>query len=212
VARYVRTNLVGFLALFVALGGTGYAAFKLPRHSVTQRALKTGAVNSRVVKNRSIKASDLARGVVRTGPTGATGAQGTQGLKGDKGDVGPTEGGSSDLMPELTREVALDQTNFTTRTPGRLFVSRTLNDLSVNCSAGDWATWLEVDGVRVPGTVVGGGVTGSLDPFTVNGVTTDVIPAGTHTSRFAVDCATGNAMSTSYSTDSDLTYVVLGNG
>ena len=38
--------VVALMALFVALGGTSYAALKLPKNSVGNRQLKTGAVTS----------------------------------------------------------------------------------------------------------------------------------------------------------------------
>jgi hypothetical protein len=53
------TLLVALLALFVALAGTGYAAFKLPRNSVGSRQIRTGAVRSSDVRNRSLLAEDF---------------------------------------------------------------------------------------------------------------------------------------------------------
>jgi hypothetical protein len=44
ILNHVRTNLVGYLALFVALGGTSYAALKLPANSVGKRQLRNGAI------------------------------------------------------------------------------------------------------------------------------------------------------------------------
>ena len=62
-------NVVATLALFVALGGTGYAALKLPRDSVGpaqirskavgNSELQSRAVNSRVIRNRSIRLPDI---------------------------------------------------------------------------------------------------------------------------------------------------------
>jgi hypothetical protein len=43
-SQHVRANAVAYLALFVALGGTGYAAINLP----------AGSVGSRQIKNHSI--------------------------------------------------------------------------------------------------------------------------------------------------------------
>ena len=210
--RYVRANLVGFLALFVALGGTGYAALKLPKHSVGQRALKTGAVNSRVVRNHSIAARDLARGLSLAGPAGP---QGAQGPKGDQGGLGPTEGGGSDIAPftGLSSEESTDQTQFTTTHPGKVLLSKTLASLSVTCSTGAWTIWLQVDGVRVPGTLDGFNASPStLHAITLTGVTSAPLATGTHTASFGLDCTSGNATSTSSASNSDLTYAVLGSG
>jgi hypothetical protein len=41
---HVRSNAIAYLALFVALGGTGYAAVSLPANSVGNRQLKNGSV------------------------------------------------------------------------------------------------------------------------------------------------------------------------
>ena len=68
-------NITSSLALFVALGGTGYAALKLPRNSVSAEQIAPGAVRSSEVKNHSLKAVDFA--AVPKGPKGD---------KGDKGD------------------------------------------------------------------------------------------------------------------------------
>lgn len=42
--RYLRANALAVVAIFVALGGTSYAAFSLPRNSVGTRQLRNGAV------------------------------------------------------------------------------------------------------------------------------------------------------------------------
>ena len=42
--RHVRSNAVAYVALFVALGGTGYAALHLPANSVGNRQIQNGAI------------------------------------------------------------------------------------------------------------------------------------------------------------------------
>ena len=42
--RHVRSNAVAYVALFVALGGTGYAALGIPANSVGNRQIKNGAI------------------------------------------------------------------------------------------------------------------------------------------------------------------------
>jgi hypothetical protein len=56
--------VVACIALIVAMGGTGYAAFKLPKNSVGNRQLKKNAVTSTKIKNRQVRNADLARGSV----------------------------------------------------------------------------------------------------------------------------------------------------
>jgi hypothetical protein len=97
--RLSYANIVGTLALFIALGGTSYAVIKLPRNSV----------GSREVKNGSLQTVDLASGTLPPqlrGPRGPGGPGGTPGAAGARGpsdiftahrtDVGlPTGGGAS---------------------------------------------------------------------------------------------------------------------
>jgi hypothetical protein len=85
--------VISIVALFVALGGTSYAALTLPRNSVgsaqikkgsvTAKKIKKNAVTSAKVKNRSLKAVDFASGQIPRGPAGQTGAAGAQGLPGE---------------------------------------------------------------------------------------------------------------------------------
>jgi hypothetical protein len=75
-------------ALFVALGGTSYAALVLPANSVGSAQLKRGSVTSAKVKDHTLKSVDFAAGQLKRGPAGAAGARGIQGAKGDQGAQG----------------------------------------------------------------------------------------------------------------------------
>jgi hypothetical protein len=118
-ARIRRTSPstgIALLALFVALGGTGYAALKLPKNSVGTAQLKSNAVTGAKVKNGSLTAGDFggtlpagAQGPKGdTGPkgdAGTNGTNGTNGTKGDKGDPGTdgTDGApAGSLKPKIT--------------------------------------------------------------------------------------------------------------
>src|SRR5437763_14006052 len=57
--HHVRANAIGYLALFVALGGTSYAAINLPNGSVGTRQLKNGAVTANKLANGSVTAKKL---------------------------------------------------------------------------------------------------------------------------------------------------------
>lgn len=89
-------TVISILALFVALGGTGYAALRIPNNSVGTKQLKKNAVTSAKVKNHSLLAVDFQANQLPTGPqgpkgdTGATGAKGDTGATGPKGDTGAT--------------------------------------------------------------------------------------------------------------------------
>lgn len=71
--------VVACLALAVALSGAGYAAVVLPRNSVGTPQLRTGAVISAKVRDRSLRAVDFARGQLPAGPTGLQGPPGVSG-------------------------------------------------------------------------------------------------------------------------------------
>lgn len=50
---------VALLALFVALGGTGYAAIVLPKNSVGTKQIKPGAVSTLDIRRDTIRSSDV---------------------------------------------------------------------------------------------------------------------------------------------------------
>jgi hypothetical protein len=60
ILRHLRSQAVAYAALFIALGGTGYAAINLPAHSVGARQLRRGAVGNAQLQNHSISPIKLA--------------------------------------------------------------------------------------------------------------------------------------------------------
>jgi hypothetical protein len=90
-SSHARQNVIAYLALFVALGGTSYAAIKLPANSVGTKQIKDSSVTSAKIKDGSIQNADLAPGTLRAGgvgPAGAAGPKGDTGAAGAKGDTG----------------------------------------------------------------------------------------------------------------------------
>ena len=87
--RHLQHNVIGYLALFVAIGGTSYAAVSLPAGSVGTRQLRNRAVTAAKVRPHSLLASNFARGQLPAGPRGATGATGSRGPQGNPGATGP---------------------------------------------------------------------------------------------------------------------------
>jgi hypothetical protein len=81
--------VVACIALFVALGGTGYAALRLPANIVGTAQIKNSAVNSLKVKNGSLLRADFKAGQVPAGPAGPAGAAGPAGPAGAAGPAGP---------------------------------------------------------------------------------------------------------------------------
>jgi hypothetical protein len=87
-ARLTYANVVATLALFVALGGSSYAAIKITgknvkNSSLTGRDIKNSSLTTSDVKNRSLLAKDFKTGQLPAGQSGTPGA---------KGDPGPTFG------------------------------------------------------------------------------------------------------------------------
>lgn len=83
--RLTYANVMATIAVFVALGGTSYA-LTLPRNSVGPAQLRTGAVRSIDVQNRSLQLGDLslrARSALRgqPGPAGPVGPAGAPAAK-----------------------------------------------------------------------------------------------------------------------------------
>jgi hypothetical protein len=76
------------IAVFVALGGTGYAAAKLPRNSVGSAQIKKNAVSSSKVKNGSLLKDDFKVGQLPAGATGPAGPAGPKGADGQNGTNG----------------------------------------------------------------------------------------------------------------------------
>jgi hypothetical protein len=80
--------VVALLALFVALGGSSYAALK-----ITGKNIKNGTVTSADLKNNSVRSIDVRNGSLRSKDfkTGELpqGPPGPQGPKGDTGPAGP---------------------------------------------------------------------------------------------------------------------------
>src|SRR5437762_8838889 len=57
--HFLRGNTIALLALFIALGGTTYAATSLPRNSVGTKQLQKSAVTGVKVKNNSLTGADV---------------------------------------------------------------------------------------------------------------------------------------------------------
>ena len=79
---------VAYLALFVALGGSAYAAV-----TVTGKNITDGTITGRDVKNRTLGTDKLSSKALRSlasrpGPQGAPGVRGPKGDKGEKGEPG----------------------------------------------------------------------------------------------------------------------------
>jgi hypothetical protein len=95
-AHLTFANVVACLALFIALGGASYAAFKLPKNSVGTKQLKNGAVTEAKVKDGSLLSKDFKAGQL---PGGAIGPRGAVGPQGPAGPAGTNAEASSKPLP-----------------------------------------------------------------------------------------------------------------
>jgi hypothetical protein len=99
--RHVRQQSVGYLALFVALGGTSYAvaansigSAQVRNNSLLAKDIRDNQIASGDVKSGSLTASDFKASSLpagapgQRGPTGPLGPEGGQGLQGPAGAAG----------------------------------------------------------------------------------------------------------------------------
>src|SRR5215210_3205779 len=90
---FIRHNTIALLALFVALGGTTYAATSLPRNSVGSNQVINGSLRKADLSGTAVSALRGNKGAQGTpgaqGPAGPQGLRGLQGLPGLRGPTGP---------------------------------------------------------------------------------------------------------------------------
>jgi hypothetical protein len=184
--------VVAYLALFLALGGTSYAAVSITgkdvkNSSLTGKDIRNSSLTSNDVRNGSLLKSDFKSGQL---PAGAKGAPGATGLQGTAGPAGPTVGaGSGTSTPPASPDGLMTSFATTLSTPsaGAVFAIAQLN-LGMSCPPGgtfncSFVAGLYVDGVGVPGSTFGATVTlgaTTVYPLDLFGVLKNV-PAGSHT-------------------------------
>jgi hypothetical protein len=104
--RSNHASVVAYLALFVALGGSSYAAMRVGSgeivdNSIRSKDIRNGNVTSRDIKDNEVRTHDVRNGSLlaadfqagqlpagATGPKGDTGSQGPQGIQGPPGTDG----------------------------------------------------------------------------------------------------------------------------
>jgi hypothetical protein len=86
-------NVMSLIAVFIAFGGAGYAAIKLPKNSVGPKQIRNGAVNE-------AKLSASAKAALK-------GSQGDQGAPGPQGPRGPAGPGATSFTTTLNQGTAL---------------------------------------------------------------------------------------------------------
>jgi hypothetical protein len=76
--RFLRGNMLALLALFIALGGTTYAATALPKNSVGTKQLKKNAVTALKIKNGNVTALKLKKSAVTNAKIAANAVTGAK--------------------------------------------------------------------------------------------------------------------------------------
>jgi hypothetical protein len=158
---YIRRHHVGLLALFVALGGTSYAAVKLPRNSVGTAQIRSKAVTQAKLSTATVKALQGAKGdkgaTGATGPAGANGANGANGAKGDPGAPATFSAAVSALSGASAPATTVPAASVTLQKPGKILVVVT-GTLAVTCGVGGACSY-EVGALLDGATLIGGTAT-----------------------------------------------------
>src|SRR5687768_7864943 len=120
--RLTFANVTSVIALFVALGGSSYAAIELSQGSVKRKHIAKNAVVSKKVKDASLLAQDFAPGQLpaggqgRRGPRGSKGPRGKRGKRADRGGrAGP--GSGARVMPNTRSTTRRLKTRRPSRSP-----------------------------------------------------------------------------------------------
>ncbi len=94
--RPSHTVVVAYLSLFVALGGSSYAAIKVTGKNVkdsslTGKDIKNSSLGTADLKNGNLLAADFKAGQLPAGPQGPRGLTGPAGPAGQRGPAGATK-------------------------------------------------------------------------------------------------------------------------
>jgi hypothetical protein len=98
--RLTYANVMATIAVFIALGGSSYAALTLKRGSVKGKHIARNAITSPKVKDASLLSQDFAPGQLPRGERGEVGPKGDPGADGQPGPPNPNAQ-NSDLLDNL---------------------------------------------------------------------------------------------------------------
>jgi len=95
IRSHFRSNLIGYVALFLALNGTAYAVVIAPKNSVVTKSIKNGAVTAAKLHKRAVTADAIKNQAVTTDKIADRGV--AKGKLTD-GAVGAAELGTTDVV------------------------------------------------------------------------------------------------------------------
>lgn len=95
-------NVTASLALFIALGGTGYAATQLPRNSVGAKQIRSNAVGASELRKNAVTSRDIRDGTISARDMTADARNAPAGPAGPPGPAGPA-GSATDYRAAIDR-------------------------------------------------------------------------------------------------------------
>ena len=129
IRRHLTHNAIAYLALFVALSGSAYAAVKVGSGQVTDNSLRSVDIRDHLIKGvdvarGTLRAENLRKGVLPKGAgAGTAGGAGTQGPPGPRG---PSFGDGRQVQNVQTLacpgNVVVGTQNVTVKEPSRIWV------------------------------------------------------------------------------------------
>jgi hypothetical protein len=108
------SNVIASVALFVAIGGTSYAAITLPRNSVGAKQLKRNAVGSSEIRPRAVTRREIRDGTIATDDLSTATRDSLRGATGPAGPAGVA------LRTSITATGAQTVGNATSVDPGTI--------------------------------------------------------------------------------------------
>jgi hypothetical protein len=110
-------NVMATVAVFIALGGSSYAAVRLSANSVGSRQIKRDAVKASEIARSAVESAEVRNGSLRSvdfarlpigakGEKGTVGPRGLKGVQGDRGATGPRGPAGADAATSLVVHLA----------------------------------------------------------------------------------------------------------
>jgi hypothetical protein len=90
--KFTYANVMATVAVFLALGGASYAAFKLPKNSVGTRQIKNGAITGAKIKNGAVGGAKIAVGTLGTVPSATNATNAANAAHAQSADTATTAG------------------------------------------------------------------------------------------------------------------------